>query len=265
MNREYIDKEFCAEIAPLIPLQVLEKILCDSSHLNLDQIISLLLQRNSDYEHTSETDSCYKVLSNDEIFTLPCANPRCCIDTCTYYHSPQEVRRPLTKYKYGKTPCRYASRNGHWDVNNCRKGENCTFAHSTNEINYYLPRRFFNNKKPIEEKIVLEEVKEVEKVEFVKFKQTSTNNISLLVDSLQMLKHEIADKTGQYLHKQNELGRLNETISEFTVKMKCAVCRTHEYEYIASPCGHSICSPCISTYKCPKCSAAIVDFIKIVV
>ena len=285
MSREYITEEFCIGIAPLIPPEKISEILQRNSNLDLEDIISVLLEINDKYDSMSKTmpgppgppvppnsTSFQPPLSGDEIFTKPCSDPTCSGRGCTYYHSAFEARRPQLIYQYGTNPCRHAHASGEWNPKRCRYGIKCKFAHSENEITYHRYNNRNNSRGPArrnreeEEEAKAEETKkledEEEKIEFVKFEKTISNDIGFLVNTVKMLKHEISDKNNQVDHKRDELSQLDNNLNDLREMNICRACRKNIFEYIMIPCGHTTCRNCKVNQYCPVCNSPVEIIIK---
>lgn len=195
-------------------------------------------------------------------FTTRCRIEKCHQVNCYFYHHVKQQRRSQDIYNYKPIPCHNVYINGYWERPDiCPNLNKCEFAHTENEINYYIE----NYKKDTLPNEVNErnekslEVFPLERNENV----SHVNQLARFLDDRNKLQNQVYQDELKLNDKINEVDKIDKNIVLLFEKVLCIGCKNQRYNCMLLPCRHMICKYCWNDGVCIRCSIRVSDYILI--
>lgn len=234
---------FLALNFPMIPEEKVYELCYYNLEFGVDYVVALLKQ---------EANNEVRVL--EEKFTIRCSVQGCNERNCFRYHNFMQIRRPVEQFKYLPKPCFNVYSNEKWgNPEACPRGDSCEYCHTENElvhhINPYVPRV-----KTVNQNLV---VADRDNMRVYTGNQKLNSEIVLLKDKIEALKQEIRAREQDVRFKSGQVPKVDEKIQGLRNILLCSLCNLNFFEYIATPCGHVLCSECARMEKCSKCDGYI--------
>ncbi|OMJ83059.1 hypothetical protein SteCoe_16094 [Stentor coeruleus] len=191
-------------------------------------------------------------------FISRCKIKNCRQVNCYFFHHVKQQRRLQDTYNYKPIPCPNVFKEGYWERPDiCPNSKNCEFAHTENEINYYIE----NYRKDLVDSGNLKhlEVFPLERNE----NDSYVNQLASFLGEINMLQSQVYQNELKLSEKIKEIEKIDKNIHLLNQKILCIGCKEQRYSIMLLPCRHMICSYCWNDNVCIRCGIRISCYIQI--